>query len=181
MTRTLFLLLLALPLAACAGGMPRDNFVPSKKSAVELRAMQSRLIAASSDAAIRAVVATLHDLGYRITKVEPGAGTVSATRQTALRLAVVVQPRGNEQSIVRANATIVTAALESQVDSPEFYLTNFFAPLGATLHREPLAVPQEVSAPEPVRPTPELTVQQQRAAAARQAAPAPLPTGVPSR
>ena len=61
----------------------------------------------------RGVAATLHDLGYRITKADAATGTVSGTRSTALRLAVVVQPRGPSESVVRANATIVSLRREA--------------------------------------------------------------------
>ena len=89
--RNLLTLALIAPLAACAVANPGITFLPSKKSAVELRAVQTRLIPGDPDNVMRGVIATLHDLGYRITKADPGAGTVSATRQTALRMAVAVR------------------------------------------------------------------------------------------
>jgi hypothetical protein len=143
-------------LVACAQPIAPVQFEPSKKSAVELRAAQTRLVPEDSDDVMRGVIATLQDLGYRITRVESDAGTVSGTRQTALRMAVVVQPRTSQESMVRANATIVALRRETQVDSPEFYQRDFFVPLGDILQRTVADLPAEATAPEPVRPVAEL-------------------------
>ncbi len=151
-------------LAACA--QPGIQFEASKKSPLELRSAQTRLIAGDQDAVMRGVVATLHDLGYRITKVEVGAGTVSATRQTTLRMAVVVSPRSAQESVVRANATIVALRREAQVDSPVFYARNFFDPLGAALQRDVIAVPEEAAVPDALMPVAERNTARERAAAA---------------
>ncbi len=155
-------------LAACAP--PQTQFIASQRSAVELRAMQARVVPADADAAMRAVIATLHDLGYRITRVEPDALTVSATRQTALRMAVVVQQRDPGTSTVRANASIVAAFQEAQVDSPDFYRRNFFEPLEATLGRTLAALPPTDASPEAPRPVAELNTLRERQAAASRAA-----------
>jgi hypothetical protein len=157
----------ATPIAACSMGPPPTEFIPSKKSAVELRAAQARLITGDEDVVMRGVVATLHDLGYRITKVEAGAGTVSATRQTELRMAVVVRPKDATESVVRANATIVAVNREAQVDSAEFYEKDFFDELGANLQRNIAAVPDDMTPPEAIRPTPELNTASERKAAPR--------------
>ena len=162
-------------LAACAGAAPDTEFLPSKKTALELRAAQTRLVAADADTVMRGTIATLQDLGYRITRVEPGAGDVSATRQTALRMAVIVQPRSPTESVVRANATIVELRREAQVDSPVFYQQDFFDPLGATLGRSLAEVPPDIGAPDPIRPAAELnTIKQRESSGAHQAA-APNP------
>jgi hypothetical protein len=157
---------LVLLLSACATDQT-VQFVPSTKPALELRAAQTRLVPEDSDTAMRDVIATLHDLGYRITKVEAGAGTVSGTRETALSMAVVVQPRSMTQSMVRANATIVALRREAQVDSPEFYRTDFFDPLGNTMNRSLTLLPEDLAAPEPARPLTELYQIKDREAAAK--------------
>lgn len=166
MKRRLLILALLAPLAACATA-PETQFIPSRKSAVELRTMQARAVDTDADTAMRGVIATLHDLGYRITRVEPDARTVSATRQTALRMAVVVQPREASRSTVRANATMIAPLQEAQVDAPEFYQRNFFEPLGATLGRMPMAVSAEDDAPEATRPVAEVNTAREREAATR--------------
>ena len=166
MTRQLLIVALVAPLAACISA-PETQFIPSRKSAVELRNMQARTVDADADAAMRGTIATLHDLGYRITRVEPDALTVSATRQTALRLAVVIQPRDPGRSTVRANATLIAPLKEAQVDAAEFYQRNFFEPLGATLGRTPVEVAVEDSAPEALRPIAEVNTVREREAATR--------------
>lgn len=166
MQRPLMLLALLGPLAACAT-IPESQFVSSSKSAVELRAIQSRTVPADADTAMRGVIATLHDLGYRITRVEPDARTVSATRATTLRIAAVVQERGEGQSTVRANATIIAPQREAQVDSAEFYQRNFFEPLGAMMHRTLAEISADEAGPDAVRPVAEINTTREREAAAR--------------
>jgi hypothetical protein len=156
-------------LTGCVAPQSQVEFVPSRKSAVELRSMQVRTVPMDADSAMRGVVATLHDLGYRITKVESDARTISATRQTTLRLAVIVQARGLSESTVRANATILSPLREAQVDSPEFYQRNFFGPLGAELGRMPSIVTAETPVPEAPRPAAELNSAREREAAANRA------------
>jgi hypothetical protein len=177
MKRCLLILVLLAPLAACATA-PETQFIPSRKSAVELRNMQARTVDTDADTAMRGVIATLHDLGYRITRVESDARTVSATRKTALRMAVVVQPREASRSTVRANATMIAPLQEAQVDAPEFYQRNFFEPLGATLGRMPMAVAPDDDTPEATRPVAEINTARAREAATRARA-IPVSSNVP--
>lgn len=162
-----FLLALAIlsPLAACA--TPETQFIASRKSAVELRSIESRTVPADADTSVRGVIATLHDLGYRITRVEADARTVSATRATTLRMAVVVKPHDPNDSVVRANATMIAPLQEAQVDSPEFYQRDFFEPLAATMGRALAELGADDGAPDAIRPVAELNTVQQREAAAR--------------
>jgi hypothetical protein len=118
--------------------------------------MQSRLIDGSQTTVARGVVATLQDLGYRITRVDAGSGTISATKSDRLRLAAVVRGQGETQSVVRANAAIlVPPAQVLEIDLPLFYQVNFFGPLSGTLGREAFAVPVDQAVPDAVRPAPE--------------------------
>jgi len=162
---------LLVPLAACA--VPGVQYVPSKKSAVELRSVQTRLVPGNQDTVMRGVIGTLHDLGYRITKVESGAGTVSAIRQTALRMAIVVRPKDSTTSVVRANATIVAIGKEAQVDSPEFYQQDLYLPLGVALQRQVATLPDDVAVPDAMRPVGELNTASERKAAAKAASATP--------
>lgn len=161
-------------LSACAA--PGVEFIPSRKSAVELRAIQARAVPADADTTVRGVVATLHDLGYRITRVEPEARTISATRHATLRLAVVVQPRGETESLVRANASLIDPLREAQVDSPEFYQRNFFEPLGAMMARAPMPLAADEGVPDAPRPVAEVNTVRAREAAARASGNPPTPT-----
>jgi hypothetical protein len=159
----------ALLVAMCALGacaqQQSETFVPSTRSAVELRAMQSRAINGSPDIVARGVIATLHDLGYRLTRVDPGSGTISATKSDRLRLAAVVRTQGDERSVVRANAVILMPpASAHEVDSPDFYRNNFFAPLAATMGRNMEAVPASQPVPDAARPEPESRTPQRQPA-----------------
>jgi hypothetical protein len=158
--------LASLLVSACVAPPAQPVFEPSARSAVELRAMQTRIVEGEENAVLRGVVATLQDLGYRITRAEAGAGTVSATRLTGLRLAVVVRGQADGRSLVRANATVLGLGRERQVDSPEFYLRNFFIPLRDTIGREMLIADAAVAAPEALRPTAEVLPGQRAPAAA---------------
>ena len=182
--RPLFALVVTGFLAAgCAVAPPQLVFEPSARSAVELRAMQTRVVDGDENAVLRDVIATLQDLGYRITRAEAGAGTVSATRLTGLRMAVVVRGHGDRQSLVRANATVLGIGRERQVGSPDFYLRNFFVPLRDNIGREVMMADAGVSAPDAARPFAEALpgqrgpTAQASAGAAAPAGPAAVTTG----
>ena len=118
--------------------------------------MQSRIIDGPQPQVARGVVANMHDLGYRITRVDAGSGTISATRADRLRVSAVVREQEAGRSVVRANAVILMQDGKlHEVDAVEFYQMNFFAPLTAMLGREAFAVPAESNVPEAVRPTPD--------------------------
>jgi len=162
-----------LALAACAPQQATDPFVPSTKPATELRAMQTRIVDADRQTTARGVVATLQDLGYRITRADADTGTISATRLTGLRLAATVEERGRNQSTVRANASVLGVGRETQVDDPNFYRSNFFVPLGNTMARTLMAAPPDGSGPAAPRPAAE------RLPGQRQAPVAPAASGEP--
>ena len=160
---------MALSLGACVAA-PQTTFIPSKKSPIELRVMQTRVLPGDDNTTMRDVIATLHGLGYRITRAEADAGTVSGTRFASLRMAVVVRPGAGRQSIVRANATILDVGREAQVDSAEFYQQNFFVPLAVTAGRSFGDLTEGDMVPEAVRPVAEINTADQRKAAANAAA-----------
>jgi hypothetical protein len=151
MTLRRIVLLAPLLLGACAAQQER-RFQASDKSAVEMRAMQSRVIEGDAPTVTRGVVATLQDLGYSINKAEPAAGSITATKLQRLRLTAVVRPVSGNQAAVRANAVVLLPQVENQVDDPRFYQQNFFAPLSATLGREAFAASAETPVPDAARP-----------------------------
>jgi hypothetical protein len=132
--------LFLLGLTACQN--PADQkLILSTKSPVELRAMQSRAFDITDrNKALRTVIATLQDLGYTIDKVEPAAGSISATKLANLRLSATVYPRGQTQMIVRANAIYRLPNQDGQVDDPEFYQKYFFEPLSKAFFLNALQV-----------------------------------------
>ena len=105
-------------------------------------------------------------LGYRITRADAEAGTVSATRLTGLRLAATVEERSRNQTIVRANASVLALGRETQVDDPNFYQANFFVPLGNTMARNLMVAPPDGSGPAAPRPVAERLPGQRQAPAA---------------
>ena len=130
----LFLLCASLGLAACQMPQQTPPVVLSTKSAVELRSMQSRAFDTTDRLkTLRTVIATLQDLGYKIDKVEPQAGTVSATKLALLRLTATVYPHGASQLAVRANALVKLRNGDTQVDDPSFYQKLFFEPLAKAM------------------------------------------------
>lgn len=127
-----------------------ERLILSSKPAVELRAMQSRAFdTADQNKMMRTIVATLQDLGYKIDKVDPRAGSVTATKLSALRVNASVYPRGASQLIVRSNAQVKlnqqaqSQMIESQVDDPEFYQKFFFEPLSKAIFLTALQVEEE--------------------------------------
>lgn len=140
--RLICVLLALLSLGACATSQP--DVVLSEKSAVELRAMQSRAFETGDEAKVyRAVLATFQDLGYTISKVEPAAGTVTADKLAALTMTASVYPRGEDRTVVRSNAVVkMSPSVDQghQVDAPEFYQQRFFEPLSKALFLTALTV-----------------------------------------
>lgn len=134
-------LVLATLVGACATSSSPTE-VLSNKSAVELRTMQTRAFdTADRTATLRTIIATLQDLGYSVGKVEPAAGTVSATKLGQLRLTATAFPRGTAQTAVRANAMVLmTGNRNTQVDDPVFYQQLFFEPLAKALFLTALQV-----------------------------------------
>ena len=132
MMRALLIPAFALLASGCAA-VKEPPVIASKKSPVELRAVQSRTFGTPDrNKTVRAVISTLQDLGYNIDKVDAGSGSVSATKLAQLKLSAAVTPRGNRMS-VRANAYVKLGPQSNEVDSPEFYQKLFFAPLSEAL------------------------------------------------
>jgi len=150
-----FSILLSLSvLAACQH--TGQKLILSTKPAVELRAIQSRAFETTDQTKMmRTIVATLQDLGYKIDKIEPGAGSVTGTKLSALRLTASVYPRGTTQLIVRSNAIVrmpqqQQQQTESQVDDPLFYQQLFFEPLAKALFLTALQVEDDPGEPKAI-------------------------------
>lgn len=142
---------LALALGACVASTPKP--ILSAKNPVELRAMQARAFdTADRNKMVRTVVATLLDMGYVIDKVEPAAGTVSATKLAQLQLTATVSPRNERQTVVRANAMVKVERQETQVDDPVFYQTLFFEPLSKALFLDALTAEESPLPQTPIPP-----------------------------
>ncbi|NIY77619.1 hypothetical protein HED22_18355 [Thalassospira sp. HF15] len=144
--KIVFLICGVLALGAC---QTTQEVILSQKSALEMRSIQSRVYDTDDQPKVyRAVLAVMLDLGYAITSVDPEAGVVSGNKLAKLDLTASVAARGEEQSVVRANAVVQTAPnlAPMQVDAPEFYQQRFFEPLSEALFLE--AMDEELTAEE---------------------------------
>jgi len=116
----------------CAGTIAgcqssKSQILASEDSQVKLRAIQTRAFDTVDRAKLlRTSMATLQDLGFVVDNADEAVGTVTATKldRYALRMTVTVRPRGETQTLVRANAQYNMRAVEE----PEPY-QNFFAAL----------------------------------------------------
>jgi hypothetical protein len=116
----------ALLLLACACAPATRPLQENKDSEVRLRSIQSRVFDTSDqNGTMRAVIATLQDLGFVIDKANSSLGIVSATRLSGyvLKMTVSVRPRGETQVLVRANAQYNLQAIED----PDLYQRFFVA------------------------------------------------------
>lgn len=105
-------------------------------SQLRARSMQTRAFEASDKQLVmRAVIATLQDIGFMIEQADETMGTITARKFVMqrdegrdIRMTVTVRPRDSSQMLVRANAEFNN----KPVDDPEAY-QNFFMTLSKTL------------------------------------------------
>lgn len=120
----LFLTLLAvIPLGACQT-TSTDQVMASSDSQVALRSIQTRAFDTTKrTTTLRTIIATLQDLGFVIDKADEELGSVSGTKLDgyALRMTVTVRPRGNTQTLVRANAQFNNTAVEEPMPYQQFF------------------------------------------------------------
>jgi len=112
-------------IAGCA--TTQQQLLDSESSQLRLRSIQTRAFdTTDKEKTLRAVIATLQDLGFLIDKADATLGMVTATKldRYALRMTVTVRPRGETQLLVRANAQYEL----TPVDDPEPY-QHFFSAL----------------------------------------------------
>lgn len=131
-----FLMLLFL-MAAC---IPTNDRVldAGPESQLQKRSYQSRIFnTGDKERVLRAVIATMQDLGFVIDRADLSLGAVSGTRLDGSRTKITVstQPRGTNRMVVRANAEFRGKPLED----PQQY-QNFFISLEKSLFLEGHAV-----------------------------------------
>lgn len=121
---TAAVLLTVLVLAAgCASSAHEKVFESS--SAVQLRSYQTRAFDTTDrEKTLRTVIAALQDLGFVIDRADAVVGAVSATKLDGyrLRVTVTVRPRGETQTLVRANATFANSAIEDPGPYQDFFV-----------------------------------------------------------
>lgn len=103
----------------------KQALATSTESQVKLRTMQSRVFDTSDKmTTMRTVISTLQDLSFVIDKADANLGTVTATKlagRGGLRMTVMVQPKGDKQMRVRANAQLGMQAIEDPLPYQAFF------------------------------------------------------------
>ncbi len=131
MKKRLIFLVFALTSMLLSGCVSQNSHIVSGASQVELRNMQTRAFDMTDNyKMLRAVIATLQDLGFIIDKADDDIGTVTGTKLSGyqIRMTVTVRSRGDTQLLVRANALYNLRAIED----PQPY-QDFFNALGKSL------------------------------------------------
>jgi hypothetical protein len=134
-------LLMLIPLLLLAGCMTtHDRLLDMDTSQVQLRSIQSRAFdTTDKEKTMRAIIATLQDLGFMLDRADYTLGVVTASKAradvmqvpAALRITVTVRPRGEKQLLVRANAEYQ----RGPVTEPKPY-QNFFNSLEKAMFLE---------------------------------------------
>ena len=102
----------------------KQQVLLTSKSQVALRAIQTRAFDTSDrNRTLRAVIATLQDLGFVVDKADEELGTVSATKldSYAMRMTITVRPRGERQTAVRASAQYNLVAVSDAKPYQQFF------------------------------------------------------------
>ncbi len=119
----LILCLSATILSGCMATMNQQVLDSGSESQLQKRSYQTRAFdTVDKEKVLRAVIATLQDLGFVIDRADLTLGSVSATKLNvySLRITVSVRQRG-EQSIVRANAQYNVIPVEDPKPYQDFF------------------------------------------------------------
>jgi len=121
--RLLPLVAFAFSLSGCLTNS-EDEVLMTNKTQVALRAEQTRAFdTADRLATLRAVVATLQDLGFVVDKADDVLGTVSGTKLSgySMRMTVTVRSNGDKQVLVRASAQYNIEAVSDAAPYQQFF------------------------------------------------------------
>jgi hypothetical protein len=108
----------------CACTPSSSQVLASKESEVKLRSIQTRVFdTPDQNKTMRAVIATLQDLGFVVDKANESLGLVSATKLSGyvLKMTVSIRSRGESQVLVRANAQYNIQAVEEPEPYQRFF------------------------------------------------------------
>ena len=108
----------------CAATRSQKEVLAMDQSQVEQRAYQTRAFdTTDKEQTLRAVIATLQDLGFLIDRTDVALGVVSGTKLDGyrLRITVTVRPRGTTQLLVRANAELQIKAVTDAKPYQNFF------------------------------------------------------------
>jgi len=119
-----------------AGGCvsTQSRLLDSDTSQLQIRSIQTRAFdTTDQEKTLRAVMLTLQDLGFVLTSGEAGLGSVSGSKwnRSLMRITVSVRPRGETQTLVRANCQLD----QKLVTDPVPY-QMFFSALSKTMFLE---------------------------------------------
>ena len=117
-------------LIGLSGGVSFSQKIELHESQLEIRSMQTRAFDTTDEnKTLRAIIATLQDFGFVITKADEALGTITARRidKYPLRVTVTVRPKGETQVLVRMNAYY-----GRPVKDPIIY-QNFFTSLAKSM------------------------------------------------
>lgn len=110
-------------MSGCVATMNQRVLDSGDESQIQKRSYQTRAFdTQDKEAVLRAVIATLQDLGFVIDRADLMLGSVSATKLDAylLRITVSTRIRG-DQSIVRANAQYNVTPIEDPKPYQDFF------------------------------------------------------------
>lgn len=102
-----------------------QQILGERESQVKLRSFQSRAFDTKDKVkTMRTTISTLQDLGFVVEKADETLGTVTGTKfvhNEALRMTVMIRPKGTQQLIVRANAQYRAAPIEDPAPYQDFF------------------------------------------------------------
>jgi len=126
---------IAAMLQGCAAPQPGPELLAPTEAQMKIRSAQTRTFEVKDrQAAMRAVIAALQDLGFIIERANDALGLVSAARfaepnyYDVVGVTVTVRPQADGQMMIRANAIYNNKPIED----PKVY-QNFFATLERSL------------------------------------------------
>lgn len=118
----IFLVVFSSTLLGCQN--TSKQLLATDQSQVQLRQFQTRAFDTKDrKQTLRTVISTMQDLGFVIDKADETLGTVSGTKLDgySLRLTVTVRPRGETQTLIRANAQYNIQAVEEAEPYQQFF------------------------------------------------------------
>ncbi len=137
MNRIFVSVLVALMPIFVAGCVNKPNEqIMAGANQVELRSYQTRAFdTTDKKMMLRAVIATLQDLGFVIDQADEDIGSVTGTKISGyqIRMTVITRPRGETQLMVRANAYYNVEPIEDPVPYQDFF-TSLSKALFLTAH-----------------------------------------------
>lgn len=124
-TKTFIALACICAATGCAPVHDRILDTDQSQTQLQLRQVQSRTFETTDkERTMRAVIATLQDLGFVLDKADLMLGTVSATKLDgyAMRMTVSVRQKGESKMVVRANAQMNTYPITAPAPYQSFFV-----------------------------------------------------------